>query len=664
MTLKPNRLIHSASPYLLQHAYNPVDWYEWGEEAWTRARSEDKPVLVSIGYSACHWCHVMEHESFENDDTAALMNEFFINIKVDREERPDVDQLYMDAVQLMNGRGGWPLNAFCLPDGRPIYGGTYFPNRQWNQLLFQISSLYRDKRSEAEAYAQKVLNGLQALDSPLIQTEPKEISPEDFLTIQENFMAGFDWDWGGNMRVPKFPMPVNFELLRMMSGKKDFEKSVEMLHITLEKMASGGIYDHIGGGFARYSTDREWLVPHFEKMLYDNGQLIHLYASAGRQHNFLQTARHSAVFCLRELRHEHGAFFSAYDADSEGEEGKYYTWHWDELEKLLGDDLDEFASLTGCTPQGNWEHGQNIIHLPDGFASVSSHEKWPKWRQTLYEARGKRIKPGLDDKIITAWNAVMISGLCKLSQISGDAAYLLAAKSAADFNLNEMMPDGNLLRSWCNGINGPAAFLEDFALLMAALIDLTSNGAEQKYFETAKRLMQTTLAEFYDEERGSFYFTPKNGEQLIARKTDLTDDVIPSANAIMSRNLMRLGLLSGEAKWLEIHDHMQAQMRPTALKNPAWYSYWLQNDYLRMQGAWQIVVSGPNAPENAAKIRRELPDYLVVDANTQTFLPLALGKSSYQADKIYVCEWQMCHPAFENTELVLQFIQNSMTQRG
>lgn len=664
-----NALIHASSPYLLQHAHNPVNWYEWNEEAWQKARTEDKIVLVSIGYSACHWCHVMERESFENEDIAALMNEYFVCIKVDREERPDVDQVYMDAVQLISGRGGWPLNMFCLPDGRPLHGGTYFPSRDWAQLLMQLHNLYTNKKQDALDFAAKLTDGVRNMDALNVKPADDAFTMGTIQTMVENWAQQFDWKEGGNQRVPKFPMPNNWQLLLNYHLLANNPQAGEFVNFTLEKMARGGLYDQLGGGFTRYSTDGVWLVPHFEKMLYDNGQLASVYANTYRTtHNpyFRQVLEHTLAFVARELSSPEGGFYSALDADSEGEEGKFYIWTKAELQQLLGDDEELYSAYYNVTEKGNWEHGNNILHTRqsmDDFAKgrgmdAANFEAFiQRCSEKLMVARDKRTRPGLDDKQICSWNALMLKGYADAYLATGNKKYLQTAQANYTFIQKNFLRDTHLLRIYKDGKSTINGFLEDYACTIDACIQLYHCTFDAQLLHTANQLMQTCFAEFYSEETGLFYFTSENDPPLVARKTDTGDDVISSANAILAEMLYKLGYYFGNTHYTQAAHKMLAKMNQQMQKYPSWYSRWAQVALLQAKGLYQIVITGPNAPTLYQQFEGYLPNAVfAVSQAENNSLPLFENRFAKDKTLIYVCHNNTCQLPVDSVEKAMEFL--------
>jgi len=558
----PNKLAGQSSPYLLQHQHNPVDWYPWGEEALQHARDENKPIFLSIGYSACHWCHVMEHESFEDDDIARLLNEKFINIKVDREERPDLDQIYMNAVQILTGHGGWPMSVFLTPELKPFFGGTYWPPKQrgqmpgFSQIIEGVDRAWTNRNDQALAYADELTEKIQR--AGLSQLKNEESLSNDYidaaLVALEN---NFDFQHGGFGTAPKFPNAMNLELLLRSWVRTGNQTLLDMVTLNLDKMALGGIYDHIGGGFARYSVDTRWLVPHFEKMLYDNGQLVdiylHAYQATGSE-LYEQTVRQTCDYILHTMTdEEHGCFFSTEDADSEGEEGKFYVWSKQEVLEVLGNEQGEaFCDAYDITERGNFE-GHNIPNLPQALeAQDFSHA-----RQKLFEHRALRIRPGLDDKVLVSWNALMIQSMAQAGVILDEPKYLRAAERAACFLLEHMVNSSSsgqlrLLHSWRHGKAKLNAYLDDYSYLANALTTLYECTANGRWLDDAVTLTETVLTHFHDKQDGGFFFTSDDHEQLITRNKDSFDSSVPSGNSMMAYVLVRLGKLCHNTSWLDL----------------------------------------------------------------------------------------------------------------
>lgn len=645
-----NNLIHASSPYLLQHAHNPVHWYEWGEAAFTKARNEDKLVLISIGYSACHWCHVMERECFEQEDTASIMNEHFVCIKVDREERPDIDQIYMDAVQLLTGRGGWPLNCFTLPDGKPIHGGTYFPKKEWERVLQSLAQFYATQKVEAIDHAVKLTAGIQKLEIAVSNQSNTLLSKEAIDEVFAKWEQQLDLHLGGYNWAPKFPMPNNWECFLQYGVLTENPVWVNATHITLQRMGEGGIYDQLGGGFARYSTDSFWKVPHFEKMLYDNAQLMGLYAQAYRHTPlplYKQVVAQTHQFIQQELTNAEGLFYSALDADSEGIEGKYYVWTQAELREVLGDDEPIFSLYYTVDRYGNWEHGVNILYRTrtdaeleqlTGKTIASIEQIIADCTQKLLAIRDQRIAPGLDDKCIVSWNALMIKGYAEAYQVFGDEAYLNAAIRAAT-KINQTLWDGKqLFRIYKNGKVSVMAFAEDYATLAEAYITLFEASGNPDYVYEADKLLQVVNAQYADEQQQLFYFTSSIGETLITRKLDTRDDVIPSANSILAKVLLRLGFYLEKPAYIERVDTMLQRVQSQFGKHTSSYTNWLQVLLMRVYGLKQVVVVGAAAPEAKFQlVQSYFPNTLVLALTQQNNLPLLASKQLTPHVQYHIC---------------------------
>jgi uncharacterized protein len=562
-----NRLEHETSPYLVQHKDNPVDWYPWGEEAFEKARTEDKPILLSVGYSACHWCHVMAHESFEHEQTAQIMNDLFVNIKVDREERPDVDSIYMHAVQMLTGHGGWPMTVFLLPDARPFYGGTYFPLEPrggmpaFRQVLAGVHDAYANRRAEVENAAQNLTQTLDR-DTLGIGGDVSALNADLLDAATNRIMQEFDRMHGGFGGAPKFPQPMNLKFLLRSHVRTGDEKLLEAVTFTLRKMARGGIYDQVGGGFARYSVDAIWLVPHFEKMLYDNAQLSRLYIHAWQLTGddfFRQIAEEIYDYILREMTAPEGGFYSATDADSEGEEGKFFVWDMDELRDVLGDDAEIAIEYWGVSHSGNFE-GRNILNVPNeddvaaerlGLTVDKLRKKIRDIKDKLYAVRVQRVHPGLDDKILTAWNGLMLASLAEAARVLKRDDYRTAALRCGDFLLSNLMTrDGRLLRTYKAGQSKLNGFLEDYANMIDALLELYQTTFDEQWFVTARELTEQVLTRFPAGE-GGFYDTSDDHEALIVRPRNLQDNAVPSGNNMMAGQLTRLTAYTGDARYDE-----------------------------------------------------------------------------------------------------------------
>ncbi len=642
----PNRLANESSPYLLQHRDNPVDWYPWGEEALSRARGLERPLLVSIGYSACHWCHVMAHESFENPDTAALMNELFVCIKVDREERPDVDAICMEACQAMTGRGGWPLNAFLSPELVPFYAGTYFPPDtgrgmpSWRMVLEAVADAWDQRRDEIRAQGAEILRSLGAT----AQLEPSAEPIREQLVAQaaSSLEGSYDKVNGGFGGAPKFPPASVIDFL-LARGER------QMSLQTLEAMARGGIYDQIGGGFARYSVDARWAVPHFEKMLYDNALLARAYLHGWQvsgEERFERVCRETLDWALREMRGAEGGFCSALDADSEGVEGKFYVWSVDQLRDALGpsDETEQAIAYFGATERGSFEHGLNVLEargeMPASFEEI---------RRKLFEARSPRVRPGLDDKRLTAWNALMISALAEAGAVLEDDRYLAAAVGCAEFVLTELRDsDGRLLRTWKEGRARIDAYLEDHAFLLEALITLYESTFEPRWYREAVTLADTMIERFEDPERGGFFTTGSADAELPVRRKDLEDSPIPSGNSAAALGLLRLSLLSGEGKYERYALGALRLLFPLAVRHPLAFGHLLRAADFYVSPVREVAIvgaSGAGADELLRVVRNGFRPHLVLAAAAQEDgdVPLLAGRSPVEGHAAaYVCEHFVC----------------------
>ncbi len=558
----PNRLINETSPYLLQHAHNPVDWYPWGEEALQRAKDEDKPILLSIGYSACHWCHVMERESFENEEIAGIMNEHFVNIKVDREERPDLDSVYMNAVQALTGSGGWPMTMFLTPEGKPFYGGTYFPPADrggmpgFPSVLTGVSQAYRTRRGDVVQTTTQILSHMQHLSQPTRSLEP--LAPDLMHQAYQSLGQNYDYQNGGFGAAPKFPQAMTCEFLLRYSRVANSPRALEMVEDTLHKMAMGGIYDQIGGGFHRYSTDAYWLVPHFEKMLYDNALLsklyIHAYQASGDP-MYRRITEETLDYVLREMTDPKGGFYSTQDADSEGVEGKFFVWSLEEIQAVLGEDEGELiAGYLGVTEAGNFE-GENILNVPQGADSFAPEagmsvaeleEQLRAARPLLLETRERRVHPALDDKVLASWNGLMMRSFAEAASTLGRPDYLDAAVNCASFLLEEMHVDRHLLRTWREGRASLKGYLEDYAFVADGLLAVYEATFDRRWLDEARSLCDTMLDLFWEEGELTFYDTGKDHESLVVRPRDVFDNATPCGSSVAVDVLLHLSIFTGE----------------------------------------------------------------------------------------------------------------------
>ncbi|WP_432708069.1 thioredoxin domain-containing protein [Pedobacter sp.] len=669
MNLEPNELIKSSSPYLLQHAYNPVHWYEWGETALQIAKDENKLILVSIGYSACHWCHVMERESFENHEVAEVMNQHFVCIKVDREERPDIDQVYMLAVQLMTGSGGWPLNCICLPDQRPVYGGTYFQKNDWINVLTHVAALWAQEPEKALQYADRLTEGVINAEKIIPNVKTADYTAEDLKEIVAPWKRSFDMSEGGYNRAPKFPLPNNW-LFLLRYGHLAEDQSASMATLfTLEKMALGGIYDQIGGGFARYSVDDRWHVPHFEKMLYDNGQLISLYTeayAATRLPLFKEVAEECIAWLQREMTSPEGLFYAALDADSEGVEGKFYVWSGDEFEVTTEGDHLLLAEYYNVTEEGNWEEEHTNILLrrvtDEEFAAAKGipledlQMKVKLAKEKLLQYRSLRVRPGLDDKCLTAWNAMAIKALAESTVIFKDATYMAMAKRAADFILSAMRtPDAGLYRNYKSGKASISGFLDDYAFFIEALLALYAVDFDEKWLSEAKNLTEYVLSNFNDPNTPMFFYTPSGNETLIARKHEIMDNVIPASNSVMAQNLQTLGLLFDEDSYLAKASAMLAAVKPQLKTYGSAYSNWAIQLLNEVYGLNEIAISGVEHQAAVEALNEVYIPNKITIAGTNSSLPLLKDKQSIET-KIYICRNKVCQLPVRSVEEAIKLI--------
>jgi uncharacterized protein len=666
-----NRLISETSPYLLQHARNPVDWHPWGEEALRRAREEDKPILLSVGYSACHWCHVMERESFENPEIAALMNEHFVNVKVDREERPDIDSLYMSAVQMMTGRGGWPMTVFLTPDQTPFYGGTYFPPVDrpgmpgFPRILKSVAEAYRARRDEVTRSADEIREELRRGQSPNLP--PVKLTPDILHLAYRKLGSRFDHVHGGFGAAPKFPAAMSLAFLLRYWRNTGEPHALEMVELSLEKMALGGMYDHLGGGFHRYSTDARWLVPHFEKMLYDNALLSRVYLEAHLATGkplYRRIVEETLDYALREMTAPEGGFYSTQDADSEGEEGKFFVWKRAEVLRILGErDGTIFCRYYDITDEGNFEHaGSCILNVLEpvetvarlkGVSETELNEILARGRRILFEERERRVKPERDDKRLAAWNGLMLRSFAQAGAALGRADYLEAAVRNAEFVRRELFRDGRLLRSFKSGESRFDAYLEDYACYADGLLSLYEATFDAQWLAFAKRLIETALAEFIDEAGGAFFFTARNHETLIARIKDIYDNATPSGNSVAVDVLLRLSRLTGETRYWEVAEGVLESLGDAMGKMSSGFGYLLCALDFYLSAPKEVVIVGDPQADDAKTLietvrRRFLPNCVVAlktsgdDAATQLIPSLQERTTIDGKATAYVCENFAC----------------------
>ena len=675
-----NQLINESSPYLLQHAHNPVNWFAWGDEALQLAQKEDKPILISIGYSACHWCHVMERESFEDVDTAAIMNNYFINIKVDREERPDLDHIYMDAVQAISGSGGWPLNVFLTPEGKPFYGGTYFPptrlhNRSsWKEVLGAIHTAFSEKRSEIELQASNLIQHINAANAIGKNNKEKDVfifnvqMPEK---IAEQLLKNADTNWGGFGGAPKFPQTFSIQFLLRQYYFTGNQNAAKQALLSLDKMIQGGIYDHLGGGFARYSTDNEWLAPHFEKMLYDNALLVMVLCEAfqlTQNDIYTDAITQTLSFIQNELQPSSGGFFSALDADSEGVEGKFYIWHKQEIDEILTQDSSLFCEIYGVTENGNWEHS-NILWLPQsildkalelGFNEKELKSKLSICRSKLLAVRNKRIKPQLDDKILLGWNALMISALCKASAALQKKDFMDTADTSIKFLESTFQKEnGEWFHAWKN--NGKySAFLDDYAYLIQAYIHLQEITGKQEYLLKAKQLLEFVIINFQDSDSAFFYFTPSYQTDIVVRKKEVYDGATPSGNSVMALNLFYLGIIFDIPDWKIMSNKMVEAMGNALINYPGSFGIWSSIAQQMIYGVNEISVIGKDVTEKLVEINGHYIPNKVIQSTMVPNENFPMLKGKFPQDgiaQIYLCKDYSCKRPVNKVEDLLAHLE-------
>ena len=656
-----NHLKHETSPYLLQHASNPVDWYPWGEEAIAKAKAENKLIIVSVGYSACHWCHVMEHESFEDSLVSKIMNDHFISIKVDREERPDIDDIYMTACHIASGRGcGWPLNAFALPDGRPVWAGTYFPKKEWIKVMEYFLGLKEKEPEKLEEYAKNLTEGIQQSDNIQKITGESSFSKNAIKSVVERFLNNIDFKEGGRKGAPKFPMPNNYEFLLKYQFLFEYPKALEAVTTTLDKMAMGGIYDQLGGGFARYSTDEHWIVPHFEKMLYDNGQLVSLYADAyklTKNPMYKKVVEESLEFIERELTHSNGGFYSSLDADSEDEEGKFYVWTKQEIETVLTDEQRRklFNDYFEIKNSGNWEHGKNILYRKKHDADFIRKHKLTEAEFTkylvdaktkLFAQRAKRVRPGLDDKILTSWNALMLKGYTDAYNALGNKAYKQTALKNGQFIIDNMIKKDNRLdRNFKKGKSSINAFLDDYALTIDAFISLYQISFDEQWLRKAEGLAEYAIQHFGDEETSMFHYTSDIDPPLIARKMELADNVIPASNSSMARALFKLGTYLYKPAYIERSKQMLQNILAALIEQQqlGFYSNWAILYLDMLQPPYEVAIMGDNfEPIRSTLMASYLPHALFLGGTKEGGLELLKDKLMEDETMIFVCQNKVC----------------------
>ncbi len=674
-----NRLAQENSPYLLQHAHNPVDWFPWGNEALQKAIAEDKPILVSIGYSSCHWCHVMERESFEDEATAEIMNRHFVNIKIDREERPDLDHIYMDAVQAMTGSGGWPLNVFLTPDLKPFYGGTYFPpvkayNRSsWKEVLYGVANAFTERRDEINSQADELLQHLQHANSFGTQKVVTLDLPNEELFVKkqgelmfENSMKSADKTWGGFGGAPKFPQTFSISWLLQYSYFSGNKEALQQACLSLDKMIQGGIYDHVGGGFSRYSTDTEWLAPHFEKMLYDNALLVIVLSDAyklTKQPHYKRAIEETLQFIEREMTSPENGFYSALDADSEGVEGKYYTWLKAEVDEVLQNDAELFCKFYDISTDGNWEE-VNILRTKqtaavfckaNGFEVNAFEAKMRRCLDQLLTVREKRIRPLLDDKIILGWNALMNSAYSKAFAATGNEEYRKKAISNMQLLLQVFQMEDGMWHVYKEGVAKYPAFLDDYAFLIQSLIYLQEITADTSYLDKAKEFVSYVITHFSEEETGYFFFTKANQSDIVVRKKEVYDGAVPSGNAVMAVNLYYLGIVYDKSGWRERSARMLLGLQDAVLRYPGSFGVWAGLFLNQIKGFQELAIVGMEYESKKDEVLSWYQPNLILQSSAEmnSSFPLLFNREPTQGTTFYyLCKDYACHkPTAETQEI-------------
>ncbi|MGQ0641966.1 MAG: thioredoxin domain-containing protein [Gemmatimonadaceae bacterium] len=669
-----NRLEHETSPYLKQHADNPVDWYPWGDEALARAKREDKPILLSIGYAACHWCHVMAHESFEDEETARLMNEWFVNIKVDREERPDLDAVYMQAVQAMTGHGGWPMTVFLTPDGTPFFGGTYFPPNEkhglpsFRRILQSIATAYLERPAQIADTATRMRDFYAAQQD--VRRATGEVTPRTLELAYRALERAYDERFAGFGSAPKFPPTMALDFLLRYGVRTGQERALEMALSTFRAMARGGMYDQIGGGFHRYSVDERWLVPHFEKMLYDNALLVRFGVHLWQQTHDAEVRRvveQTISWLTREMTSRDSGFCSSLDADSEGREGAYYVWTLEEQRAVLGEDAELAAAYWGVSAQGNFEsHGESVLHVATepsvvavrfGLTSEELEQRVDRMRQALASQRTKRERPGLDAKILAAWNGLMLRGVAEAARAFGDHSYRELAIANAEFLERAFVRDGRVSRSHKDGVTKGAGFLEDYAAIALAWLDAYSLTGERRWLDSARSLGDSTVTWFWDAEAGAWYDTARDHERLVTRPRDATDNAMPSGTSLATELMLRLAVLTGNESYRAVADRVLAALGGAMAQHPSAFGHLLGAADFAAYGPVELAVIGPPESQSVAEMLRHvavryLPSLVLVhsDADPESDVPLLHGRPADETAVAYVCRHYVCEAPARSVE--------------
>ena len=671
-----NELINETSPYLLQHAHNPVNWKAWNDNTLNEAKTSNKLILISVGYASCHWCHVMEHESFEDSLVAQIMNKNFINIKVDREERPDVDHVYMNAVQLMTGSGGWPLNVVALPDGRPVWGGTYFKKEQWMSVLEQISEVYQENPQKLVEYADKLEAGIKSLDVVSLNTNDIEFKQEFVSNAVNMWSQSFDRIKGGTNRAPKFMMPNNLHFLLREAYQNNNTDLQGYVNLTLTKIAFGGVFDHVGGGFSRYSVDDKWHVPHFEKMLYDNAQLVSLYSDAyliTKNPLYKDVVIETLEFVKRELTDTNGTFYSSLDADSttpsgELEEGAFYVWQEEELKKLLGDDFQHFANYYNINDYGLWEQNNYVLIRKDSDEVFSKKyeisvdeitKKRATWKKLLLKERAKRSRPRLDDKVLTSWNALMLKGYVDAYRVFDDVQFLNTAIKNAEFILNtQIKEDSGLYHNFKDGKSTINGYLEDYATVIDAYLSLYENTLDEKWLTASRNLANYAFDHFFNDASKMFYFTSDEDTKLVARSTEYRDNVIASSNSIMAKNLLRLSHYFDNEAYAETAKTMLHNVAPEIAEYPSTFSNWLDLMLNYTNNYYEVAIVGTDVTKKIKALNSYyLPNKLIIGSDSENNLPLLQNRYVEGKSLIYVCVNKACKLPVEEVEKAVTFIK-------
>lgn len=663
-----NQLIEESSPYLLQHAHNPVEWHAWNTKNLQEAKKLDKPILISIGYSSCHWCHVMEHESFENEDIARYMNQNFYCIKVDREERPDVDHIYMTAANIITGGGGWPLNCFALPDARPFHAGTYYPAPGWMQLLETVHKQYQDNKEKLTDYADRLTQGISLQETAISDNAAAKLQSKELIKAVEGWKQKWDMLEGGMLGAPKFPMPSNIGLLMDYTFHFDDQYTDSFIQLSLDKMAYGGIFDQIGGGFSRYSVDDKWKVPHFEKMLYDNAQLLSIYAKAYQKYKdplYLQVIEKTVTWLEREMLDKSGLFYAALDADSEGEEGKFYVWNTTESQQILGTEYSLAKAYYQIDGKGMWEHGNSILLRDDRPEAIAKQfeitqnqlqTRINKIDQKLLAARSKRIRPGLDDKCLTAWNALLIKGLAASYKASSNDAYKTMAVKCANALLELQIDKDHVWHTYKAGKSTILGMLDDYAFTGEAFVAAFEISGDARYIAAAQRLAKMAIEKFYDSEKELFYFNEQN--ELILRTTEVHDNVIPASNSAMANLLHSIGLLTGNTYYLTLAENIIGKVQSNISAYPSGHSNWARVHLKYTMPFYEIAIVGNDAAKLAKELQgKNLPNTIIVFSTQKSSLPIFENRWVKDKTKIYVCQRGICQLPAENIDEAIALLK-------